>query len=187
MWGSSGSAGVGPVDGSLAGIRADFGVTGALDLFGAITASDLTRLLIDPTQGTEDRVLGTAGQRVFLVDAGLVLRLTGEKTWHGLLPYAGLALGAAIGTKVPEDSLSGFDFGFHFQTSPQIGVRMHLGGGIFLRIEGRNVLWRLSYPDVFFEEPADDPDSPPVLNPLTQGQSQWTHHPLLLVGLGYGF
>jgi hypothetical protein len=154
---------------------------------GGFSASRLERLLINPTQGEDDRVLGTASQTVFLADAGIVLKLTGAKTWHGLLPYVGLTMGLAIGTSVPEDSLSGFDFGLHFQTGPQVGLRLHPTERIFLRLEARDVVWRLSYPNVFFEEPEHDPDSPPVLNPLIQGENEWTHHLLLLAGLGFSF
>ncbi len=187
LGGSAGSAGVGPTDGMLMGIRADFGLTAAIDLTGDIAFSDLQRLPIDPTQGADDRVVGTARQTVLLAQTGIVLRLTGEKTWNGLLPYAGLTMGLAIGTEVAADSLSNFNFGIHFLTGPQIGVRIHPGRRLLLRLEARDIIWRLTYPSVFFESPTNDPDSPPVLNPLTQDDSEWTHHPTLFFGLGIRF
>ena len=185
--GSAGSAGVGPSDGMFMGVRADFGLTAAIDLTADLAAADLKRVPIDPTQGPENRVTGSARQTVLLAQTGIVLRLSGEKTWHGLLPYAGLTMGLAVGTEVEADSLSNFNFGFHFVTGPQIGVRVHPGRRLFLRLEARDIVWRLKYPNVFFEVPTNDPDSLPVLNPLTEDDSEWTHHPMLIFGLGFRF
>jgi len=187
LGGSAGAAGVGPTDGTIIGARADFGLTAAIDLTASLAGADLGRQPINPTQGTEGRILDPARQLVLLVDGGIALRLSGNKTWHGLLPYAGLTLGVAIGTNVAADSLSGFDFGLHFQTGPQIGVRVHPASRIFFRLEARDVVWRLKYPTVFFETPSADPDSPPVLDPLTQDDSEWTHHLTYLLGIGFRF
>jgi hypothetical protein len=187
LGGSAGSAGVGPTDGMLMGVRTDIGVTAAIDLTGDIAMADLQRLPIDPREGPDNRVLGTARQTVLLGQAGVVLRLTGEKTWNRILPYAGLTMGLAVGTEVRADSMSNFNFGIHFMTGPQIGVRVHPGGRMFLRIEARDLVWRLSYPNVFFDAPANDPLAPPVLNPLTEDDSEWTHHPTLMFGLGIRF
>lgn len=187
LGGSAGEAGVGPTDGAFVGVRADFGLTAALDLTANVNAADLQRQPIDPQQGPENRILGSARQTVLLADAGIVLRVTGEKTWHGVLPYAGFTLGVAIGSEVKADSLSNFNFGVHFLAGPQIGVRIHPGSRVFFRIEARDALWKLKYPNVFFEPPENDPGSAPVLNPLTQDDSEWTHHSLLLFGLGVSF
>ncbi len=186
LGGSAGSAGVGPTDGATAGIRADFAMTAAIDLTASVAAADLGRRLIDPKAGVDERELPPTQQLVVLADGGIVLRLSGRKTWHRMLPYAGLTMGIAIGTKVEADTM-GFKFGVHFQTGPQIGLRVHPGGRLFLRLEARDVIWRLKYPPVFFETPEDDPDSPPVLDPRTQDDSEWTHHPVLLIGVGVRF
>jgi hypothetical protein len=187
LGGSAGSAGVGPTDGTTIGVRADFGLTAAIDLTASFAGADLGRQPINPTQGPAERLLDPARQLVLLIDGGIVLRLSGHKTWHGMLPYAGLTMGVAIGTKVDADSMSGFDFGLHFQTAPQIGIRVHPTRRLFFRLEARDVLWRLKYPTVFFEIPANDPDSPPVLDPLTEDDSEWTHPPMFMLGLGFRF
>ena len=40
---------------------------------------------------------------------------------------------------------------------------------------------------MFRRIPGGEPDSPPVLNPLTEDDSEWTHHPMLIFGLGFRF
>ena len=113
--------------------------------------------------------------------------LTGQKTWYGFAPYLGLSMGVAIGGDVPADSLSGYDFNIKFMAGPGIGLRWHPGSRIGLRVEFRDVLWKLSYPNAFFEPPTDQPDIPPVLDPEFNKTSEWTHNPSLYISLGYAF
>jgi hypothetical protein len=182
--GSSGSAGVGATDGPIFGARFDLHVSGPAEITFGLELADLNRLVLDPTKSAATRVKGTASQSVILGEVGLVMRLTGEKSWRGLVPYFGGALGLAVGSSVAQDS-SGFTFGTKFQVSPRLGVRWFLSNRINLRIEGRDVLWRLSYPDLFFEAPVEAEDDPPILDPTTMDETEWTHHPTLTFTLGY--
>ncbi len=185
-WGGGGKVGVGPGEGSVFGGRVDVHLAGPGTVQVGLNVGNLDRVLIDPTQGPEDRVLGTVKQSVAMAEVGLNLVLTGAKTWHGFAPYIGLALGLAIGADVPADSLSGYDFNVKFLADPQIGLRWHLTRHISVRFEARDVIWRLSYPDRFFNAPPGYPDDP-VLDPQFNKNTQWTHNPMLLFSLGYAF
>lgn len=183
--GSSGTASVGPGDGPLTGVRFDVHVGGPANItFGAGRAR-LERIVIDPTRGPESRTLDTATQSVFLVDAGIDLLLTGEKTWHRMIPYVGTGMGFALGGKVAADTLSGYSFSTHFTTGPRLGVWLLPSKRITFRIETRDIIWRLKYPDGFFTAPANEPNEASVLDPNIMKNTQWVHHLQLAITLGY--
>ena len=185
MLGDAGKAGVGPNDGPVFGARFEQSVSGPLDVLFGIGYARLNRTLIDPTVGVADRIVGQAEQNIVIVDLGLLLRLTGRKTWHGLVPYFGGSLGLAIGSSVSADLLSGFRFGTHFQVGPQLGVRWYPANRLSFRAEGRIQFWRLSYPAVFLAPPENAPTEPPVLNPAINSSTDWTGHASLTFTLGY--
>lgn len=184
LGGSAGSAGVGPTDGPFVGARFDLHAGGPVDVWFGLGVASLDRLVIDPTVAADDRILETTSQSVVLLDVGLALLLTGEKTWHGFVPYVGVSLGLALGGSVDADTLSGFRFNTHFQVGPQLGVRWYPTDRLMFRVEGRDILWQLKYPGVFFP-PASAPTSPSVLDPAIMNDTEWTHHPMLTLTLGY--
>ncbi len=184
MGGSGGSAGVGPVDGYYGGARFDLHFGGPLAFSVGAGAARLDRLLLDPNEGPDARVIGTGQQTVVLADVGIDFYMTGGKTWRGFAPYVGAGLGLAFGSRVPEDS-SQFEFGTRFQFAPHIGFRWHGGGRLSLRVEARDVIWRLRYPTVFFDEPPNAPGEPPILDRQTMGSAEWTHVPMVTFSIGY--
>ena len=185
--GSAGRVGVGPKDGTLIGAKFGFHPGGPVEFILGLGSMSLDRTLIDPTQDSTSRTLEIVSQTVTLWDVGVAVRLTGAKSWHHLAPYVGLTVGIASGSKVRADTLSGFGFSTQFQFGPQAGVLWYLSDKINLRFEARDVLWRLKYPDVFFATPVNAPGEPSILNGNIDKNTQWVHHPLLTVSLGYAF
>lgn len=187
-WGTGGKVEVGPARGRFGGMRFDLHIGGPGAVQIGLNVGEFDRLLLDPSQAPDDRILGTATQSVFMVDAGLNLVLTGAKTWYGFAPYAGASLGLALGGAVPAaDSLSLFNFSTKFIAGPQIGFRWFPVNRLSVRFEARDVIWRLSYPNQFFEPPANAPDDEPVLDLRFTKPTQWTHNPMLLVSVGWAF
>jgi hypothetical protein len=180
-----GRADVGPSNGALAGVRWDIHVGGATSLFLGVAGAAAERNLVDPTLPPDTRYFATASQQLFILDGGFNLILTGRKTWHGLAPYVGGSMGMVLGAAVPQDTVSGFTFNNKFQLGPQIGIRFFPTRRVHLRIEGRNVMWRLKYPGAFFSRPLTDPSAASVLDPVTTKNSEWVHHPVLKIGLGW--
>jgi hypothetical protein len=88
-------------------------------------------------------------------------------------------MGLALGGSVPADTLSTFNFNTKFMVGPQIGFRWHPVRSFFLRVEGRDMLWKLSYPDSYFEGDF------PVLDPLVNKTTEWTHNLMLFASLGF--
>ncbi len=185
LWGSAGSAGVGPTDGPLVTARGEQVLSGALAVNLSVGGANLKRGLINPNAAPADSMLGYANQTGTLVDAGILLLLTGDKTWHRTVPYVDLSLGIAFGGSVPEDSLSGFVFKTQFTIAPAFGVQWYPSDRLMFRAEFRDIIWRLRYPPSFFVRPEDDPIAPPVLNPNVENDTQWTHHPTLILTIGY--
>jgi hypothetical protein len=182
--GGDGSAGVGPADGPLAGARWEITVGAPSILFLGVSGASLNRRLINPDNSPSTRNIGTAKQTIVMLDGGLNVVLTGRKTWRGFAPYAGFQMGMAFGGSVPEDS-SGFNFKTKFHIGPAVGIRFYPNPRIQLRVEGRGIFWRLSYPQRFFQPPANAPGTDPVLNELIETDSDWVFHPTLTFGIGY--
>lgn len=182
--GSGGSARAGPADGPFGGLRLDINLSGPANAGFEALFANLDRLIIDPSLPADERELGTEKQSIMLLMGGLGLHFTGHKTWHGLAPFIGASMGMAFGGDVPGDSvMQPFSFGTKFVVAPSAGIRWHLGSRLSLRIEARDMIWQLKYPNSFFEEPALG--EPPVLNPLVKGTSEWTHNFWFIGVLGY--
>ncbi len=182
--GGAGKAGVGPTSGALGGAHLDFRLGGLAMFDLGFQLGTFDRLVLDPTRLPDARVKSTETQRVAVADVGMALVLTGAKTWNGLAPYFGATFGMAFGGGVPADS-SGFQFRSHFHAGPKIGFRFFVTDRVVFRAEGRDIIWRLSYPTLFFTAPPEDPDAPPVLDPLSTKRTEWVHHPTLSFSLGY--
>jgi hypothetical protein len=183
--GSSGEAGVGPGDGLFTGARFDLHLGGPAGLTFGAGVANLERVVIDPTFGPDNRTVDTTSQNVLLVDGGFDLLLTGEKTWHRLIPYFGASMGIALGTSVDADTASGYSFSTHFTVGPRLGVWVHPSDRITFRIETRDVIWRLKYPEGFFSIPENEPTEPPVLDANVMKDTQWVHHLGLTLSIGY--
>jgi hypothetical protein len=168
-----------------AGARFDLHVGGPAALTFGAGVANLERIIIDPTWGPANRTLDTTTQAVVLVDGGFDLLFTGEKSWHGIVPYFGAGMGMALGTSVDADSLSGYSFSTHFTTGPRLGLWLHPLGRITFRIEARDLIWRLKYPDGFFSAPENEPTEPPVLDANVMKDTQWVHHLGLTITFGY--
>jgi hypothetical protein len=167
------------------GARFDLHLGGPAALTFGAGVANLERVLIDPTFGPANRTVDTTSQSVVMFDAGFDLLLTGEKKWHGLMPYIGASLGMALGTSVIVDSLSGYSFSTHFTAGPRLGIWAHPSDRITFRIETRDVLWRLKYPDGFFSVPENEPTEPPVLDANVMKDTEWVHHLGLTISIGY--
>jgi len=172
--GSGGRRGAGPSDGPFVGLRYTMRLGGPFEaVFN--TAGGRLRRIVYNTNAAPD----TTTQSVLIGDVGFQFLLTGQKTWHGLVPYFGASLGAAYGDGVPQDS-SGFQFRWRFQFGPQVGIRWYATRAVSLRIEGRDIMWRLRYPTAYFLFPLGAPLMVDGVDP----PSEWTHNPTLTIGLG---
>ena len=175
--GSRGGPGVGISNGPTGGLRYEVPFGGALGVSLGVAYAQTTRFVVDYTKDSLTRKTGPFDTDVVLVDAGLQLALSGRKTWHGLAPYVGGALGLAIGGGSPPDP-SNYDFGSKFTVAPGAGIRWYPARRVSVRTDFRVVLWRLTYPSEYKVGGVLPPDA---------RLTEWTAHPWISVGLGWTF
>ncbi len=185
--GNGGKVGADPADGPLIGVRYDRQIGTPVDIYLGITGARLKRFVLDPNLPPEVRRSGPVDHDLIMMEAGVSLIITGRKTWRGFVPYLGGGLGVAFSAGLGTDAPSGFNFGTKVLLAPHIGFKWYPVQAIAFKVEGRNIMWRLKYPDSFLLSPIGAPNIPPIINPLTESASEWTHHPTLLVSLGYTF
>ncbi|HXI20018.1 MAG TPA: hypothetical protein VNH46_02985, partial [Gemmatimonadales bacterium] len=147
--GDGGRIGVGPHHGPSYGARFDVRVSGPLQFGVSLSRAKLERLVVSAADSVKTRVKGPVDQDLTMIELALQLNLTGSKTWHHLAPYVaggvGYAHGSSLPAGAPRDS-SGYNFGGKLYIAPTAGVRIFLGQTVHLRLEARQLFWKLSYP-----------------------------------------
>lgn len=182
--GSEGDANVGPKGGPAVGARYEFRIAGPVFITGRLTGIATERLVIDPEEeDPADRELGTIKFPMLLADVGLTLAVTGQKTWHRIMPvvHAGAGILSDLGKGVDD---GGFGIGTPFALSVGTGVRYVPGGRLAVRVDLTDHLFRVRYPASYFTAPSKD--SEPVL-PESASRSQWLHNPTITLGVSYHF
>lgn len=137
-----------PRGGPLVGLRYEIPVGGpaVFTVRGAYIASH--RTAYDPTLAAGARALGDTRQSLFLADLGFGLNLTGQKSWHSLIPTVGFGLGVITGgTTVAKDP---YRFGTQFAISSAIGVRVVPSSSFEFRVEAGSLLYQNHYPTPYF-------------------------------------
>jgi hypothetical protein len=180
--GGRGVAGVGPSSGAVWGLRWNMRVGGMTTLVANLAYAHTNRFVVNPADSAATRTTGPFASPTALFDLGLQFALTGGKTWHGLSPYLGTALGLAIQTSAPRDS-SGYRFGTKLALSPLIGTQWLPARRVTVQADLRLVFWKLNYP-LSYKQPGADSTRVLALN---AAESQWTRHPYVSIGVGWTF
>lgn len=145
------------------------------------------RFILDPRADSTapQRRTGPYNSSIMLVEAGVQLRLTGAKSWHGLAPYVGTGLGLTFDVDSPGDTTqSGYKFGTKLTLALVSGVRLYPSRRMMINAELRGQAWRLKYPLSFHA--ALSPDGSRVI-PVTEPLNDWTLHPWFSLGIGWTF
>ena len=186
--GDGGKLGIGPHHGTAIGIRYDRRISTPLQVGFTIGYAKLERLIVDANDSVHKRVSGPVDQRVATFGLDIQFNVTGKKTWHRLAPYAAVGIGLTTSSATPADT-SGYRFGSKVYLSPAAGVRLFLSNSLHLRVEAREVFWRLKYPTIYLNQPSMEPGDPlnGTSNAVIQDRrlAQWTGTRQLTVGLGY--
>ena len=119
---ASDPAGVAPRGGPMGGIRYEINVGGPVQLVARFARAASERNVIDPTKPKATRSLGSAEWPVYLADVGFSLNLTGQRSWHGVVPvtYLGAGVASDAGKKVEADP---YRLGTTFAISYAAGLR----------------------------------------------------------------
>lgn len=135
------------------------------------------RRVIDPGLPAGERYQGQQSVTQHIADLGITLALTGQKSWHHVVP----TLGGGIGMTSDFSGLDigGYKFGSKFAFTFGPGVRIALPGGFSLRADATNHVYQFQYPSTFF---AAASDSTKVLTDIKQ-RSGWLSNWSFTTGL----
>jgi hypothetical protein len=147
---------VGPQSGPAFGLRYRIRLSGAFDGEVDVSAIPTNRFVTDTIRvGDGRRVLGEAPMALVNAQAGLRFNVTGPRTFHGVQPFVlfggGVVIDAAgrdaLDEELPEDAR--YRFGTSFAGQFGAGTEWYATDRISLRLDARNVLWRMRTPDAF--------------------------------------
>jgi hypothetical protein len=178
--GSQGTAGIGPRAAPLFGVRYAIKLGGPVDFTAEVMRAQSTRLVLNPDATGAARRVGTTSSPLYLGDVGLAINLTGQKTWHHLMPAVSLGFGVASDAGAKMD-VGNFKLGTPFQLTFGAGVRYIGRGPWSVRVDLADHFYRIHYPASYFIAPSG---GKAILTSST-GDAQWLHNAVLTVGLSY--
>jgi len=167
---------VGPHGGPMFGIRYERHVGGPAFLMARWSHVNSDRNVIDPTKVGAAAQLGRKNVSLNLWDVDLALNLTGQKSYHHIVPIVNLGVGVATcGCSFDPDP---YKFGTPFAFSFGGGLRYVPGGRFQLRVDWNDYLYQLKYPTQYY---VNTTGSGPAA-PSGQARSFWKNNRALTVG-----
>ncbi len=148
-----GAAGVLAKPSIFGGVRYDLPVGGPAVLTTRYSLIPSERTVVDPTKPRRTRVLGTENARTHMVDVGLTVLLTGQKTWHRLIPS--VSVGTGLASDFAKADTGGYSFGTKFAFTGGASLRYMLRNNWSVRMDATNYLWRNAYPDAYYAVASD--------------------------------
>ena len=174
---------VAPQSAPLAGLSYEWRASGPVHIGLNLLAINSQRTQLDPSKSLAARVVGTKSEPLYAAEGFFSVALTGERSWHDLIPMAGLGLGIISNLKGAD--VGGFRFGTRFALPWGAGVRWIPGGGPFqLRADIKDWMYTIKYPQAYYTSSTTGED--PILAGGT-ATSRWTNNFALTVGASYTF
>ncbi|MGZ8493021.1 MAG: hypothetical protein ACXWZS_12540 [Gemmatirosa sp.] len=176
------AAGIAPRSGPLTGIRYDIAIGGPASFTARVATAISERNVLDPARTASQRLIGVERRPLTIADVGITLGLTGQKSWHNLVPT--VHGGAGLVSNLTGTDPGGYKFGTRFALAFGAGVRyVPRGSPWSVRVDAGDYLYQIRYPDRYF---AVGLDSTSIL-PADASKSKWTNNLGLTVGLSYQF
>jgi hypothetical protein len=175
-------AGVAPRGGPMYGLRYEIHVGGPAFLMARWSHVNSERFAVDPLKIGAATQLGKKSVSLNLYDVNLAINLTGEKSYHHIVPV--INFGAGIGTcgcDVPKDP---YRFGTPFAFSFGGGLRYVPGGRFQLRADWNDYLYQIKYPAQYYIVPTGATVA--VVGPR-QSRSFWKNNGALTLGASFLF
>ena len=143
--------GIAPKDGPLWGLRYQIHVGGPAFLMARWSHVNTTRSAIDPTKTGTARQLGSRNVSINLYDVDLSLNLTGQRSFHHIIPV--LNFGAGIGSCGCTVENDPYTFGTPFAFSFGGGLRYAPGGRFMVTVDWNDYLYQTHYPTAYYVTP----------------------------------
>jgi hypothetical protein len=144
--------GIAPRGGPMFGARYQLHLGGPAFVMARWSHVNSERFAIDPTQPEPARQLGKHNVALDLYDIDLALNLTGEKSFHHIVPV--INLGAGIGSCSCSVDSDPYTFGTPFAFSFGGGLKYVPGGRFQLTLDWSNYLYQVKYPTAYYVTPA---------------------------------
>ena len=178
---SADPAKVAPQSAPMLGLRYDVRIGGPASLTARASGVFSQRDIVNPALPVgAGRAVGTESWPLYLADLGITLALTGQKSYHHLVPV--LSFGGGIASDFQSEDVGGFHVGTTFALNFGGGVRWVPGGSFQMRADVTDHLYQISYPESYFVSAVGTP----VLGPA-QPRSVWKHNAALTLGASYLF
>jgi hypothetical protein len=166
---------IGPRSGPMYGLRYEVHVGGPALVMARWAHVNSERFPIDPTKTGAARQLGQHAVGLNLFDLDLVLNLTGQRSFHHVIPVVNFGAGIAdCSCTVKPDP---YTFGTAFAFSYGAGLRYVPGGRFQLRADWGDYLYQLKYPNAYY---LDSGSGSAV--PAKQARSFWKNNRALTIG-----
>jgi hypothetical protein len=174
---------VAPQAAPLGGLMYTWRASGPAHIGMSVMTIGSKRTTLDPALPSATREVGTNSEPLYAADAFVNVALTGERSWHHLVPMAGAGLGLITNGKAAD--VGGFRFGTRFAFPWGAGLRWVPGGGAFqLRADVKDWMYTIKYPQAYFSAPSSS--DAPILSGSAR-VSRWTNNFAMTVGLSITF
>src|SRR4029079_1332480 len=148
-------AGVGPRSAQMDGIRYDLTVGGPVQFVSKIARINSERQVIDPLEPRATRDRGIQSWPIYLTDLGFSLNLTGQRSWHAVVPVVNMGIGLASDLDKQDDK-DPFNLGTTFAFSLGGGLRIVPGGRFQLRADAGTWIYKYEYPTTYYATTSDN-------------------------------
>lgn len=173
-------AGVGPNSGVLLMGRYEYATAGPFAVTARVgLAPTLERNVKDPLFSGPLRDLGTRQEPLLLVDGGLVLNLTGDKSFRGVQPRVHLNVGLVNSLNNDWD-IGPYRFGPKFTMSYGTSLRVLRTGSLEWNVDLTHAFWRMNYPTSY--NSGVGIQDPSILG--NGSRNPWVGNLILSVGVG---
>ena len=149
LFAAEGELGAIPKDAPLFGLRYEVTVGGPAQFFARAAFAPSKRNAYDPSKPPATRSLGEVSAPLTMIDVGFSFNLTGQKSWHNLVPTAGFGVGIASSMKTTEGDP--YRFGTKFLFTTDFGLRyLPPGRSLEWRVNVGNALYQTRFPTPYF-------------------------------------
>lgn len=179
--GNKGSANVGPQSGPIFGVRYGLHIAGPAELSLRLSRVSSDRNVLDPTKTGDARNLGTISDPIWIGDVGINLALTGQKSFHRLVPLFGLGVGVSRSGAAAD--IGKYQYGTGFAIHAGGGLKFVTHGPFAARLDVTDYLWQLSYPSTYFLAPTGGSS----ILPAGHAQNEWKQNLAITFGISYIF
>jgi hypothetical protein len=148
-------AGVAPQSAPMEGIRYELTIGGPVQFVARMARVNSERQVINPLEPRATRDLGVQSWPIWLTDLGFSLNLTGQRSWHRLVPVVAMGVGLASDLDKKDDN-DPFNLGTTFAFSLGGGLRLVTGGRFEMRADAGTWIYQYKYPATYYATTSDN-------------------------------